>query len=225
MGLVALVLVAGCGAEPVEGPVTVAEYDVRVVPVISGAALADVFPETAGQVLCQALPWGEVAGPVQGSVTAAGACVLRGGDRVVTVRLGGPGLDLGATSVNVTVEPEDKALVDHALEALRPVLTAPTDLTGVSIVDLPKEDRTKRLCEVLEATPVQDKCTAGRNEIALTTSLQDTSAYGEHVGGRPARISGATVFVRLRPDVPVDLTVSGEGARVLAEAAVPKLRN
>ncbi|GLW94848.1 hypothetical protein [Actinokineospora globicatena] len=107
MGLVALglVLVAGCGAAPVEGPVTVAEYDVRVVPVVSGAALADVFPETAGQVLCQALPWGEVVGPVQGSVTAAGACVLRGGDRVVTVRLGGPGLDLGARSVNVTVEP------------------------------------------------------------------------------------------------------------------------
>ncbi|SER81086.1 hypothetical protein SAMN04487818_105318 [Actinokineospora terrae] len=223
--LAVFLVVAGCSTPAAEEPgMVLGEYDLRPVHLVSGDALGEVFPETAGQVLCHALPWGDVVGPVQGSVTVAGACLLRGGDRVVTVRLGGPGLDLGATSVNVTVEPSDSAMEDKVLAALRPVLTAPVDLTGADIVDLPKSERTARLCELTRGAPGEDKCVVGRNEVALTATLQDDSNYADHVGGRPALISGSTVSVRIRPDVPVDLRVSGEGARALAESVVPKLR-
>ncbi|MBM7770168.1 hypothetical protein JOD54_000372 [Actinokineospora baliensis] len=224
--LVVLVVgaVVGCSA-PGDEPVTsLAEFGVRPVALVTGEALGEVFPETAGQVLCQAVRWGDVVGPVDAAVTAAGACVLRGGDRVVTVRLGGPGLDLGTTSVNVTVEPEDAAVRDRALEALRSVLTRPSKGDGGKLVDLPKGARTERLCGLLAASKRDDKCIAGRNEVALEASLYSVSSYTDHVGGRPALVTGSAIFVRLHPDIPVDLRVSGDGARELAEQAVPKLK-
>ncbi|MCP2272401.1 hypothetical protein LV75_004927 [Actinokineospora diospyrosa] len=222
--MLALSAVVGCAAPEEEPATTLAEFGVRPVALITGDALGEVFPETAGQVLCGAVRWGEVVGPVDATVTVAGACVLRGGDRVVTVRLGGPGLDLGATSVNVTVEPEDAALRERALAALRPVLTGPSNLDGAKLVDLPKPVRTERLCALLAAEKGDGKCTAGRNEVGLEASLYSVSSYNEHVGGRPALVTGSAVFVRVHPDVPVDLRVSGEGARELAETVVPKLK-